>query len=297
MAGEKSVTIYFGRFGSEYIGSPFMIGGNQIYSAIIREYGLDAISKADKISSGIFHTITAESVDIYNKFSYNKKDWKGYPVGNNINLSEKTIRTYEDFFQLRSYHTPFIKDAIGSGRVGVNQGEFSDFNRIMKKHRTVIKSGDKINIFSPDRLSFFIVSDTPPKIQELYVGAKRNLGFGQVVITNQYTFSLDDLDYSKLGDDTNVINTAKSGILGVLNHKKYGYGEFQIENWKENLFLIRLMTPLCLSSSMDDTSTFEHQPNYMKGDVYRRHQEVIWRKGHPETLFCISDGSVFTYGN
>lgn len=304
MVDNKLVTIYFGRFGSEYVGSPFIVSGNQIYSAIIHEYGMDVIANATKISAGVFHTITAESIGAYpnkqsqdfSKITYNKKDWKGYPVGDTINLNNKTVGTYEDFFQLRSYHTPFIKDTIGSSAVGVNQGEFSDFNRIMRNHRTVIKSGDKINIFSPDRLSFYIISDKPLDIQELSVGAKRNLGFGRVVITNQYTFNLDDLDYSKLGDDEKVIKTAKSGIFGVLNHKKYGYGEFQIENWKDKLFLIRLMTPLCLSSSMDDTKAFERQPDFMVGDVYRRHQEVIWRKGHPETLFCISDGSVFTYG-
>lgn len=302
MDSKKIVTIYFGRFGSEYIGSPFIVGGNQIYSAIIRECGLDAIQSAVKISAGIFHTISVESIGAYpNKHSqdfscitYNKKDWRGWLVGESINLNKKTIRTYDDFFQLRNYHTPFVKDSVGKSNVGVNQGEFSDFNRIMRRHGMIIKSGDKISVFSPDRLSFFIISDTPPEIKELSIGAKRNLGFGRVVITNKYTFNLDDLDYSKLSDNKKVIDTAKNGIYGVLNHKKYGYGEFQIENWKDR-FLIRLMTPLCLSSSMDDTHQYEKQCNYMQGDVYRRHQEVIWRKGHPETLFCISDGSVFTY--
>lgn len=287
-------TIYFGRFTSGYIGSPFLVGGNQIYSAIIREFGLDAISSAVKVSHGVFHSITPESIDRFNKCTYNKKDWMGYPVGDKINLSNKTIKTYNNFFQLRNYHTPFIKDSIGSSAVGINQGEYSDFNRIMRNHRSIIKNGDKINIFSPDRISFFIVSDNPPDIEEISLGAKRNLGFGRVIITNKYSFNIDDLDYSELGNDKKLIETAKSGISGILNHSKYGYGEFQIENWKGQ-FLIRLMTPLCLSSSMDDTTVFEKQPDFMSGDIYRRHQEVIWRKGHPETLFCISDGSVFTY--
>ncbi len=281
---ENLITIYFGKFNSEYVGSPFMIGGNQIYSAIIKENGLDIIKSATKISHGIFHTIP--------KYS---SDWKGWHVNEKINLNEKTIKTYNDFFQLRNYHTPFIQDTMGKDK-GINKGEYSDFNRILRKQEVIIKSGEKINIFTPDRLSFFIISDNPPELDELSLGAKRNLGFGRLKITNKYTFNINNLDYSKIGENKNIIETAKNGIRGILNHNKYGYGEFQLEDWKET-FLIRLMTPLCLSSSIKESRIYETVPPFMKGDVYRRHQEVIWRKGQTENLFCISDGSVFTYGN
>lgn len=277
------ITIYFGKFETQYIGSPFMIGGNQIYSAIIRENGLDSIKSASKISHGIFHTIPKGA-----------SDWMGWKVDDKINLNEKTIKSYKDFLQLRSYHTPFIKDIPGKQK-GINQGEYSDFNRIMRKQDVIIKSGEKIDIFAPDRLSFFIISNNSIDLNELSIGAKRNLGFGRFKITNEYSFNIDNLDYSKLSDDKKVIETAKNGIKGILNHQKYGYGEFSVENWSDR-FLIRLMTPLCLSSSIEGSRNYDTVPDFMKGDVYRRHQETIWRKGHTEKLYCISDGSVFTYG-
>jgi hypothetical protein len=273
------ITVYFAQFDTPYIGSPTMINGNQIYSAIIREKGLAAIQNSIKVSHGIFHTIVKGS-----------KDWKGWPVRNKANINEKTIKSYGDFFQLRNYNTPFIKD----------MDQLSDYNRLIDKHRAIIKNGDKIDMFFTDKLSFFIVSDRNNivDLDSFSLGAKRNLGFGHVTVVNEpYSFELDSLDFSELGTDMDRINTAKNGIVGVLNHSKYGYGEYRIESSAsiKDKYWVRLTTPLCLSSTVDGSREYQLPPPFMKGLVYRKHKEEIWRKGKPEKLYCISDGTVFMY--
>lgn len=281
------ISLFFGKFDSPYIGSPFMISGNQIYSAIIRENGMEAIKNATKISHGVFHNIPANHIDYRGKATYNRKDWRGWPVGEKINMDERTINTYDDFFKLRSYQTPFIK----------NTDAHSDMSRLLRSHRFILKNGDKIDSFHADRLSFFVISGARVEISELHLGAKRNMGFGSLTITNSYSFDIDSLDFSVFGDNQKLIDTAKSGITGILNHKKYGYGEFKAERWKEDKWLIKLSTPLCLRSTIEGARNYDILPPFMVNDTFRRHRENIWRKGKIETLYCVSDGSVFLYAN
>jgi len=282
------ITIFFGRFDSPYVGSPFLVSGNQIYSAIIREKGLKVAKGLRKISHGVFHNILPEYISNLGKVSYNKKDWKGYPVGDKINLSEKTIEKYNDFFQLRNYHTPFLKD---------NMNGILERDRIMNHHQIVINSGEKMDLFHADRLSFFTVGNEALEIEQFQLGAKRNLGFGLFTVSNKYSFDLDSLDYSIFGDNKVLIDTAKNGITGVLNHAKYGYGEFKMESWGDKGWLIRLTSPLCLESTIKDSRNYPLPPPFMKSEGYRKHTESLWVKGKVEQLYCISDGMVFLYDN
>jgi len=282
------INLFFAKFESPYAGSPFLISGNQIYSAIIREKGLSEIQDTLKVSHGVFHSIAPEGLNYSGKTTYNKKDWSGHPVGDKINLDAKHIKSYNDFFQLRSYDTPFIKD----------NNKRADFDRLMRKHRFVIKSGENIDVFHADRLSFFIVADREIQLEQLQLGAKRNMGFGLLNITNHYSFELESLDFgSVFGDDENLIETAKNGITGILNHAKYGYGEFKLEPWKGGTWLVKLTSPLCLDSTVEGARHYEHLPPFMKSEGFRKHREFIWRKGKAETLYCVSDGSVFLYGS
>jgi len=290
------VTIYFGTFDSIYSGSPIMIGGNQIYSAIIKSYGINAISDISKVSHGIYHFIPIENIDYYGKVTYDKSDWKGWHVGNHINLDGKSVSTYSDFMSLRQYQTPFIKD-IQNKKTNV---VCSEPTRILKKHTFSINDGNKIKTYVPDRISFFIISKNDPCIEvgdNIQLGAHRNLGFGNVNITNKYTFCIDDLDYSCFGTDNILIATAKEGIRGILNHQKYGYGEFMIEKQKknDNVWFIKLITPLCLSSTIENTRRYDTPPRFMYSYSYRQRMNYIWRKGKEEELQCISDGNVFVY--
>lgn len=281
------ITLYFGKFESPYIGSPFLISGNQIYSAIIREKGMNETEGLKKISHGVFHTILPESINHRGKVTYNKKDWKGFPVGDKINISNTTMKTYDDFFQLRNYNTPFAKDTNGN----------YEYDRIMRHHRLSICSGDKIDLFHADRLSFFTVGNHGVDIENLQLGAKRNLGFGMFSITNKYSFDLESLDFSIFNGNENLINTAKNGICGILNHAKYGYGEFRLDGWVDDKWLIKLTSPLCLESTIEGSRCYNNPPPFMKNEGYRKHIESIWRKGKPEKLYCVSDGNVFLYEN
>jgi hypothetical protein len=280
------ITIFFGKFESPYVGSPFLISGNQIYSAIIQEKGLDKTKDIEKVSHGIFHSIPPELIDYHGKITYNKQDWMGWHVADKINLNEKSIKSYNQFFALRSYQTPFIKDSASA-----------DYDRLMRYHRLVIKSGEIIDAFHADRLSFFVVGGRELELDELRLGAKRNAGFGIFRITNRYSFGLDSLDFSEFGDDLKLIGTAKSGITGILNHAKYGYGEFKLEKWRSKGWLVRLTTPLCLESTIKGSRRYTSPPSFMKSEGYRKHTEFMWRKGRIERLYCVSDGSVFLYEN
>ena len=282
------ITIFFGKFDSPYVGSPFLVSGNQIYSAIIREKGLKIAKGLKKISHGVFHNISPENTSNLGKTSYNKKDWKGYPVGDKINLSEKTIEKYTDFFQLRNYHTPFLKD---------NMKGILERDRIMKHHQIIIQDGEKMDLFHADRLSFFTVGNEELQIEQFQLGAKRNAGFGLFTISNKYSFNLDSLDYSIFENNKALINTAKNGIMGVLNHAKYGYGEFKLESWGDKGWLIRLTSPLCIDSTVNGATDYSIPPAFMKSEGYRKHVEALWIKGKVEQLYCISDGNVFLYDN
>ncbi len=281
------ITVYFGRFESPYVGSPFMISGNQIYSALIHEKGLNETKGLKKVSHGVFHVIPPKSIDGRGKISYDKRDWKGFVVSDHIHLSDKTIEKYDDFFQLRSYSTPFIKD---------NSADHES-DRIMRHHQISISSGEKINLFHADRLSFFTIGDHEIDVDNIQLGAKRNTGFGLFSITNKYSFYLDSLDYSIFGDDKNLIETAKNGITGILNHAKYGYGEFKLHAWGNKGWLIRLTSPMCLDSTINGARHYSLPPPFMKSEGFRKHSESLWIKGKVEKIYCISDGSVFLYAN
>jgi len=279
------ITLYFGRFESPYVGSPFLISGNQIYSAIIHEKGMEMAKELSKVSHGVFHTILPESINNRGIITYNKKDWNGYPVGEHINLSEKTIKKYDDFFQLRNYHTPFLKDTTAN----------LEYDRIMRHHQIIINSGEKINLFHADRLSFFTIGNNEIELEQLQLGAKRNAGFGLFSITNKYSFYLDSLDISMFDGNKKLIDTAKNGITGILNHAKYGYGEFKLDAWADKGWLIRLTSPLCLDSTITGARHYSVPPTFMKSEGYRKHSESLWIKGRVEKLYCISDGNVFLY--
>lgn len=282
------ITVYFGKFESPYVGSPFLISGNQIYSAIIREKGIKIAKGLKKISHGVFHTILPENISNLGKINYNKKDWKGYPVGDKINLSEKTIEKYNDFFQLRNYHTPFLK---------YNMTGILERDRIMKHHEIIINSGEKMELFHADRLSFFTIGDNEIELKQFQLGAKRNAGLGLFTISNKYSFDLNSLDYSIFNNNRTLIKTAKQGIMSVLNHTKYGYGEFKLESWGDKGWLIRLTSPLCINSTVNGATDYQVPPQFMKSEGYRKHVETIWLKGKLEQLYCISDGTVFLYDN
>ncbi|MFA4870921.1 MAG: hypothetical protein WC623_22170 [Pedobacter sp.] len=281
------ITVYFGQFDSPYVGSPFLVGGNQIYSSIIREKGLSEAKSLQKVSHGVFHSILPESINSLGKMSYNKKDWKGWPVGTHITLSDKTMSKYEDFFQLRNYSTPFLKENNGN----------HETERIMRHHNIAIQSGENFDLFHADRLSFFTVGDHEIDLKQMQFGAKRNMGFGLFTITNSYSFNLNDLDYSVFGDDTKLIDTAKNGITGVLNHAKYGYGEFKLDSWGQKGWLVRLTSPLCLDSTVQGARHYSIPPSFMRSEGYRKHSESLWIKGKVEKLYCVSDGNVFLYAN
>lgn len=304
----KIISLFFCRFESPYIGSPYMIGGNQIYSAIMKEHGKNFISSVDKVSHGIFHSIPPGSTR-----------WKG----GNLFVSENTavsgkglIESYEDFMKLREYNTPFIKDT--------DYG--SDYNRRIIRHQLKLCNGEKKDSFAIQNLSFFIISDKSIEINKeelLCLGSKRNLGFGRLRITDSKIFEIDSLDYSIFKENQKLVETSKTGIIGVRNHKKYGFGEFSIEPWikennknpknnrnkeenkqtekeikcqenKKDKWIIRLTTPMCLSSTLEGAEPHDSQPSFMVGEIYRKHREFIW-KNKLETLYCASDGCVFFY--
>jgi hypothetical protein len=118
------------------------------------------------------------------------------------------------------------------------------------------------------------------------------------MVNEPHSFNIDSLDFSEFGNDAKLIETAKNGMTGILNHKKYGYGEYQIKKSEKSKgkYWIQLTTPLCLSSTIEGSRNYIVPPPFMIGDVYRKHKESIWRKGKVENLYCISDGAVFVYG-
>lgn len=284
------ITIFFGQFESQYVGSPFMVGGNQIYSAIIREKGIQYAKELTKVSHGVFHELP----------DYRSTNWKGWYVRDRINLNNKSIVTYDDFMELRNYNTPFIKE-VKTKKEKENYNWLADYNRLLLKHRFQIsngKNGETIDAFLPNKLSFFVIGKDDVNLDYISLGAKRNLGFGSLKITDTYTFDINDLDFLNLSDDHKIIDTAKNGIYGIYNHAKYGYGEFKIEKWvNKNKHLIRFITPLCMDSTIEGSTTYDKLPSFIKSDNYRKTREFMWRKGKPETLYCIADGSVCLYDN
>ena len=285
------ITSVLAEFTSAYApGRTFdMVAGNAIYSALIAE---KLISSYDgrKISHGIFHEIPYV-VKEGGKKKTTARDHHGHPVSTAEGKSQVSkIETYRDFFLTRQYITPHKSIA----------GEYDDL-RVVHSQKVRLNDSTVVDVLHPHYLTFFVITKDGSGIDlhrdnEFRIGGRRNLGFGNVRVLDVGQIGLDELDYSVFGDDSKLIKDAKNGICGICNHKKYGYGEFEIVAWRDN-HLVKLISPMCLRSTLPGSNIFGRIPTLLEEDDYRERIDRLWIKGRIHELSCIDRGQVFGYAN
>ena len=266
-----------------------MVAGNAIYSALLATRHVDTGNKnLLKVSHGIFQEIPYV-IKSGGKVKTMARDHRGHPVSTAEGKSQVSkIKTYRDFFLTRQYITPYRSLA----------GEYDDL-RIIHSQDVRLNNSVVVNILHPHYLLFFVVTKDGSEIDlhrddELRIGGHRNLGFGCVRVLDVGHIKLNEIDYSVFDDNEKLISDAMNGISGIYNHKKYGYGEYQIDKWRDG-WIVKLTTPMCMRSTIRGANIWGRIPSFLREDDYRERIDRIWIKRRIHELACIDRGQVFGY--
>lgn len=318
---DLNITSVFGEFNSPYClsnnGNADMVSGNAIYSALIASGYINKQIKKDvvKVSHGIFHNIPYITNNTGDTFVIKTSDEFGYSMKPSSIVKHMGI--YKYFIMPRLYDMSLcfrtkkeggcaannmtINSGYGKKKIDVTSelGKLDNF-RILHPQTIITSDRKNITVIQPQYIHFYIITKNKINIDlnsgdEIRVGSHRNHGFGIINIVDVGHIKLGEIDYSIFNGDEKLIELAKRGICGIYNHRKYGYGEFRIEKWGEDKWLVKTNTPLCLRSTMENSNIFSTLPTFVVPDDYRSRVDNLYIKGNICQLYCVDRGQVFIY--
>ncbi len=265
-----NITFFFVSMKSPYISKRTNINGHAIYNALLRTRMFNP-KDISKVSFGISQNYPI-SLKGKNDFYVNiEEPDKKKTIIKNIE------KGYEGFKILRLSQNNLTNPLLDYSPI--------PFLFVCPKHGNVITH--EIQYFN-----FYIIwNGNVPDIKfkgfEFGIGKSRNKGFGFAVIhdymhTNSEQIIKDSIDSF----------TAYSGLCGIYNHSKYGFGEFIVDKTKDDVSLIKLITPLCLNSEIIGSTSYGSLPAFIKPIEYDKINYYLYHKGIESKLECIDNGKV-----
>lgn len=262
-----------------------IINGHAIYNALLRSGKINP-DEILKISFGISQNIPI-SLKGSNKYLINVEEEDKIPIRKEKKIKIKptiidnlTEKGYDGFVALRKTENNFTNPLYDFSPI--------PFKVIKSKHTEL---HDDLISHCISYFTFYIIwkNEVPSidfKNMEFGLGKARNNGFGFSRIEKVVNITTDQL-LSKVDGD--LFDTTLKGILGIYNHKKYGFGEYIIENNK----WFKLTTPLCMESSLKDTGKYTFTPSCTEIDNYIISPYYLWDDNHLYELKVINAGKTF----
>lgn len=277
-----NISFFLGRMHSPYLGNTNIINGHAIYNSLLKWTDVNA-GDIEKVSFGISQNDPI-SLKGSNKYQLNVSETP------KIEKPKRKIRDtvldnlskgYDAFKVLRGIENSLTNPNIDYSPI--------PFEIIKPKHGTLI--AHKIDYFT-----FFIIwKNKIPDIDftgtELTIGAGRNSGFGFTTVERVFNTTLSQILFGLPEEDKTY---AMSGISGIYNHARYGFGEFIIDQSKTTKKkLVKLTTPLCMRTTYPEATQYGSLPSFITPTIYEKTDNFIYDKGTRHTLGCIQSGKTF----
>lgn len=278
-----NITFFLGMVHSPLVGERSIINGHSIYNALLRS-GKFNPKDIKKVSFGISRNIPIP-IDNFNikfikiqeepKILKNKKQKNSDNILNNI-----TKNGYSGFIDLRSNQH-------------ILTNYLYDYSNIQFDVIRPIYGRELIHYIH--HFVFYIIWENKlPDIDfqwfEFSLGKERNIGFGYTRIEKYLNINMEEI----LEDVPDKYkSTIRNGIEGIYNHKKYGFGEYIITETNNKVPIIKLITPLCLKTSIPKCGVYGSLPSFIdKQSEYTTIDYPIWHKGEKHILECVDNGLV-----
>ncbi len=270
MVESRNITFFMVVMTSPYIGKRTVINGHAIYNALLHTNKFNP-KDIKKVSFGISQNFPI-SYKGKNDFYINIEEPEKKKT-----LIKNIEKGYDGFIALRTLQNNLTNPLIDYSPI--------PFTIISPKHNKEITH--QIQVFN-----FFIIwNNNIPEIEfmglEFGLGKARNNGFGFVKI-HDYVHT----ETSKIVNVSVDEPMAFTGIDGIYNHTKYGFGEYIITETNNKIPIIKLTTPLCLSSTIPKSTQYGSLPTFVKDTEYTKIPYYLWYKNQEHKLDCINSGKV-----
>lgn len=277
-----NITFFLAMVHSPVVGERSIINGHAIYNALLRtgKFRPDDIKKVSfGISRNVPIPITGSNIRTIEikeeqKSDKNKKE-RSYSILENINKNG-----YDGFLDLRSNQHILTNYLLDYSNIQID----------------IIRPvyGQEIVHYIHHFVFYVIWKENHPDISfkwfEFNLGKERNNGFGFTKIEKYLHTNMNQL-VNSLPDHYKF--TVINGIEGVCNHKKYGFGEYIITETKKRVPIIKLITPLCLKTTIPGGNIYKSLPSFIdKQNEYTTINYPIWHKGVKHNLECVDSGLV-----
>ena len=256
---------------SPYIGRRTVINGHAIYNALLHTNKFNP-KDIKKVSFGITQNLPI-SYRGKNDFYINIEEPEKKKT-----LIKNIEKGYDGFIALRTLQNNLSNPLIDYSPI--------PFTVISPKHNKEVVH--QIQVFN-----FFIIwNNNIPEINfkelEFGLGKARNNGFGFVKIHDYVNTNTSKIINGSSFDEYTVIN----GIEGIYNHTKYGFGEYIITETSNKIPIMKLISPICLNSTIPKSTQYGSLPTFIKDTDYIKSPYYLWYKNQEHKLDCINSGKV-----
>lgn len=306
---DVKVVVYLCALQSPHIGPRDHVRGYALYRAMLNNLPELNPRLVYKVSHGLFH-VYGQGIrsSYYDRSDGNKYDTKTLAcktpgaskehyqdiiLNEYVKLDGARVKNYLGFRALREFDFPFGEGTMTRGSYpavvrpytfmarGKEQSVLGDDGReIAQRKDSAIRSA---------LITFFTLTDSSVAGynpgESFSIGAARNSGYGRVTVLDKTEFPLSELDFGEAytGD---LKNLALTGIRGIGDHQKYGYGEFLLYKTRAGAMYANLITPY--SDSRGALPSFLEPP-----PLVRTCTEHMWYKGAMVSFVCVADGQSF----
>lgn len=264
------ITFFLCVMQSPYIGRRTVINGHSLYNALLREKKINP-KNVVKVSFGISQNLPL-SLKGKNDFYINIEEPEKKKT-----LIRNIEKGYDGFVALRWMQNNLSNPLIDNSPI--------PFEIIKPKHC------DQEIVHQIQYFNFYIVWKNEVKDDfkdfEFGLGKARNNGFGFCRVHDYISTTLERVVEGSIDK-----YTACHGISGIYNHARYGFGEFILQKTSQNIPLIKLVTPLCLSSTIPDSTKYGALPSFIKETNYTKDKYYLWHKNSEHELEVINSGKV-----
>lgn len=281
----SNISFFLALMHSPYLGNTNIINGHAIYNALLCWEDIKP-SQIEKVSFGIPQNapIALRGSNKYiTDLEEEPKIEKQKPGKEKKKLSASILdnltKGYEAFKVLRGTENTLSNPMIDDSPI--------PFDILRPKYGTVI--AHKIEYFIFYVVWHGSIPENSYTNTEFTLGAGRNNGFGFTRIERTFNTTIKDL----IAGAPNEYSAA-SGIKGIYNHDRYGFGEYIIDSSRATgRTLVKLTTPLCMKSTYPKATHYGTLPSFFVPVQYEKKNYYLWDKGTEHILECIPDGKAF----